>query len=103
MNGYLKTDMSKLSLAEAWRMGRWRYVFLVAGWKLRGGRRYGKMLVPATSTLIRIELETVAEAARAAMAPGLDEFQHAGFEILFWYTVAIQGPKIGRASCRERV
>jgi hypothetical protein len=25
------------------------------------------------------------------MAPGLGELQRAGFEILFWYTAAIQG------------
>jgi hypothetical protein len=44
MSGYLKTDMSKLSLAEAWRMGGWKYVRIVAGWKLRGEPRYGTMI-----------------------------------------------------------
>jgi hypothetical protein len=98
MSGYLKADMSKLSLAEAWRMGGWKYVRMVAGWKLRGERRYGKALIPATPTLVRVEPDAVDEAVRAAMAPGLGELQRAGFESLFWYTAAIQGPTFSVAT-----
>jgi hypothetical protein len=65
---------------------------VVAGWKLRDERRYGKVLIPATSTLVRVEPETVGEVVRTAMASGIGELQRAGFEALFWYTVEMRGP-----------
>jgi len=98
VSGYLKTDMSKLSLAEAWRIGGWGYVVVVAGWKLRGERRYGKVLIPVTSTLARVEPDAVGEGPCAAMAPGLSELHRAGFETLFWYTVPLQGPSFSVAA-----
>ncbi|HET9212213.1 MAG TPA: hypothetical protein VFR03_17550 [Thermoanaerobaculia bacterium] len=98
MSGYLKTDMSKLSFAEAWRMGGWGYVLVLAGWKLRREPRYAKVLLPAASALVRVEPDEIAERPRAALAPVLEELQRAGFETAFWYRVEMQGPVQGAAA-----
>jgi hypothetical protein len=98
MSGYLKVDMSKLSYTEAWRWGGWRYVIVVAKWKLRGLQFYGKVLVPSSSTIIRVEPREAGEGARAAIMPVLSELQRAGFETAFWYRVDIQGPPMASLS-----